>query len=70
MRHVDPNDHEHVPRPVVAIGNDYPAAFELAPHRHRRAQLLYASEGLVSVSTAGVPPKPAMPCRRSIQHTL
>ena len=26
--------------------------------------------GLVSVSTAGVPPKPAMPWRRSIQHTL
>ena len=51
MRNANPNDHDLVPRPVLAIGNDYPAAFELAPHTHRRAQLLYAAEGVVSVST-------------------
>ena len=52
MRNVEPNDHEATPRDVVAIGNDYPPAFELARHRHRRAQLLYAAQGVVTVDTA------------------
>jgi AraC-like DNA-binding protein/mannose-6-phosphate isomerase-like protein (cupin superfamily) len=51
VRHVNPSDHEDVSRPVLAVGNEYPPAFEVAPHRHRRAQLLYAAEGVVSVST-------------------
>ena len=46
-----PDDHEHVPRPVVGIGNDYPPSFELAEHQHRRGQLLYAASGVVAVST-------------------
>jgi len=44
-------EHEDVPRPVVGIGNDYPPSFELAEHRHRRGQLLYAANGVVAVST-------------------
>ena len=51
MRNVSANDHDDTPRPVVAIGNDYPPAFELARHQHRRAQLLYAAEGVVTVDT-------------------
>lgn len=46
-----PDDFEHVPRPVVGIGNDYPPSFELAEHRHRRGQFLYAAQGVVAVST-------------------
>lgn len=46
-----PDDHEHVPRPVIGIGNDYPPSFELAEHRHRRGQLLYAASGVIAVST-------------------
>lgn len=46
-----PDDHEDVPRPVVGIGNDYPPSFELAEHRHRRAQLLYAASGVIAVAT-------------------
>jgi AraC-like DNA-binding protein len=46
-----PDDHEHVPRPVVGIGTDYPPSFELAEHQHRRGQLLYAASGVVAVST-------------------
>lgn len=42
---------EAVPRPIVAIGKDYPPSFELARHWHRRAQLLYASRGVIAVST-------------------
>ena len=46
-----PEDHEGTPRPAVAIGNDYPPAFELDTHQHRRGQLLYAASGVVAVST-------------------
>ena len=51
MRNADPDDHEDTPREVVGIGNDYPPAFELARHQHRRSQLLYAAEGVVTVDT-------------------
>jgi AraC-like DNA-binding protein/quercetin dioxygenase-like cupin family protein len=51
MHNVRPDDHEDTPREVVAIGNDYPPSFELARHSHRRAQLLYAAEGVVTVDT-------------------
>jgi len=47
----DPALFEDIPRPIVAIGNDYPPAFELDWHRHRRGQLLYAARGVVVVST-------------------
>lgn len=42
---------ESIPRAVMAIGHDYPPDFELAPHRHRRGQFLYAVSGVVTVST-------------------
>jgi AraC-like DNA-binding protein len=51
MQKVNPDDREHTQREVVGIGNDYPPDFELARHRHRRAQLLYAAEGVLTVDT-------------------
>jgi AraC-like DNA-binding protein/quercetin dioxygenase-like cupin family protein len=48
---VDLERAERTPRAVVAVGNDYPPSFELARHRHRRSQLIYAAEGVVTVST-------------------
>jgi AraC-like DNA-binding protein/mannose-6-phosphate isomerase-like protein (cupin superfamily) len=48
---IDPDDHDGVARPVLAIGNDYPPSFELETHRHRRGQVLYAASGVVAVST-------------------
>ncbi len=47
----DPALVEHIDRPIVAIGNEYPPAFELDWHQHRRGQLLYAARGVVVVST-------------------
>lgn len=41
----------HVDRPVLGIGNEYPPAFELAPHSHARGQFLHAARGVVAVST-------------------
>jgi AraC-like DNA-binding protein len=74
MRNVNPNDHDQVPRPVIAVGNDYPPAFELAPHRHRRAQLLYAATGVVSVSTPegawAAPPERAIWIPAGVEHAV
>jgi len=74
MRNVNPNDHDQVPRPVIAFGNDYPDAFELAPHRHRRAQLLYAAKGVISVSTAdgawATPPESAILIPVGTEHAV
>jgi len=44
-------DPEEVPRQVLAIGHDFPASFELAEHRHRRNQFLYAAKGVMAVQT-------------------
>lgn len=46
-----PDENDHVARPVIAIGHDYPDSFELAEHRHRRSQFLYAATGVMAVST-------------------
>jgi AraC-like DNA-binding protein len=59
-RHVRAEQIERVARPVVAVGNDYPAGHRHPPHRHRRSQLLFAETGTMLVqTTAGswmVPP--------------
>lgn len=47
----NPDHVDHIPRPIVAVGNDYPPAFELDWHEHRRGQLLYAARGVIVVST-------------------
>jgi AraC-like DNA-binding protein len=44
-------DYEDTPRPIVALGNDYPVNFTILPHRHRRSQLLYGSDGVLLVRT-------------------
>ncbi|HET6537316.1 MAG TPA: helix-turn-helix transcriptional regulator [Sphingopyxis sp.] len=46
-----PDQNDDLDRPVLAIGHDYPDSFELALHRHRRSQFLYAATGVMAVST-------------------
>jgi AraC-like DNA-binding protein len=71
---IDPNDFADVPRPVVAIGNDYPPSFELDWHTHRRGQLLYAANGVVAVSTPQgawiAPPERAVWIPAGIPHAV
>jgi AraC-like DNA-binding protein len=42
---------DHVARPMIAVGNVYPDGFRLAPHRHRRGQLLCGTTGVLTVTT-------------------
>jgi AraC-like DNA-binding protein len=51
MRHVQIETVDHVPRPIIAIGNNYPAGHRIAPHRHRRGQLISGASGLVVLAT-------------------
>jgi AraC-like DNA-binding protein len=71
----NPDDVDQARRPIVAVGNEYPPAFELDWHEHRRGQLLYALRGVVVVSTAHgawvAPPERAVwtpgGCRHSVR---
>ncbi|CAI1031459.1 AraC family transcriptional regulator [Serratia quinivorans] len=64
MRNLRIDDLDQVPRPVIAIGNDYPAGYLLPMHSHRRAQLLYGATGVMHVFTRQgnwlVPPQRAV----------
>lgn len=70
----NPDDFDSVPRPVVAVGNDYPPSFELDWHSHRRGQLLYAANGVVAVSTPQgawiAPPERAVWTPAGIPHAV
>jgi AraC-like DNA-binding protein/mannose-6-phosphate isomerase-like protein (cupin superfamily) len=50
-RHIRAQEIEAVPRPVTAVGNDYPAGHLHPAHRHRRSQLLFAEWGTMLVQT-------------------
>ncbi len=62
------------PRPIVALASDYPSGHEIAPHRHARAQLVYASQGVMTVTaTAGcwvVPPQRAVWMPAGAEHAI
>lgn len=73
-RSVDPNDYQHVARPVAAMPKDFAGGFRIAPHSHPRAQLVHAVEGLMWVETdAGawaVPTRHALWLPPGIRHAV
>ncbi|MBA4789519.1 MAG: helix-turn-helix transcriptional regulator [Rhizobiales bacterium] len=48
--HIDTVD--HVPRPIIAIGKHFPDGHAIAPHHHRRGQLISGASGLIVLSTS------------------
>ena len=72
VRHARASQFEHVLRPVVAVGNDYPAGHVHPAHRHRRAQLLHAIAGTMVVSTDQgawiVPPQQGLWVPAGVRH--
>jgi len=68
---------EDVPRPVVPMAIDFPDGHIIPPHVHRRAQLIYAARGVmtVSVPAAGgglwvIPPQRALWMPGGIAHSI
>lgn len=65
---------ERTPRTVVALADEYPAGFVDPRHSHRRAQLLYATTGVMTVVTAKgtfvVPPQRAVWIPSGVEHEV
>lgn len=61
-------------RPVIAVAHDRPEAFEVPPHEHLRAQLVYATNGVMRVSTDDatwiVPPQQAVWVPPGVTHSV
>jgi AraC-like DNA-binding protein/mannose-6-phosphate isomerase-like protein (cupin superfamily) len=73
-RSTDPADYQRVPRAVAAMPKDFKAGFEILPHHHQRAQLIYATSGTMRVSTDDgvwlVPPQRALWMPAGVRHSI
>ncbi len=73
-RSTDPADYQRVPRAVAAMPKDFKAGFEILPHRHQRAQLIYAIAGAMRVSTDDgvwlLPPQRALWMPAGMRHSI
>lgn len=74
QKSTDPADYQRVPRAVAAMPKDFPRGFVIAPHRHERAQLIFATAGTMRVATPGavwlVPPLRALWMPAGTQHAI
>lgn len=73
-RSTNPDDYQRVPNAVVAMPKDFAPGFEIAPHSHYRAQLIYATAGTMRVATADgvwvVPPQRAVWMPSGVRHGI
>lgn len=73
-RSTDPADYQRVARPVAAMPKDFPPGHHIPRHRHERGQLLYATRGVMRVSTDQgtwvVPPQRALWIPPGVEHEL
>ncbi len=73
-RSTDPADYQRVPRAVAAMPKDFASGFEIPPHRHERAQLIYATAGTMRVSTGEglwmVPPQRTLWMPAGVRHSI
>jgi len=74
IRSTDREDYQRVPRPVAAMAKDFPSGFLIERHSHPRAQLIYAAEGVMRVTSPGgawiVPPYRAVWVPARIEHEV
>ena len=73
-RSIDAEDFQRVPRPIAAMAKDYPDGWVQPRHSHRRAQLVYASTGVMTIHTPHgvwiVPPDRALWIPPDIDHQI
>jgi AraC-like DNA-binding protein/quercetin dioxygenase-like cupin family protein len=64
----------NIPQAIVAIAKDFPNGHLIPFHRHARSQLLYASSGVMTVTTANgiwvVPPLRAVWIPAHVEHQI
>lgn len=73
-RSINPDDFQAVPRPLAAMAKDYPDGWVNDWHRHTRAQLVYASSGVMTITTPDgswvVPPNRGLWIPRGVDHHI
>lgn len=73
-RSTNPEDYQRVARPVAAMPKDFASGHHIARHSHERGQLLYATRGVMRVSTGQgtwvVPPQRALWIPPGIEHEI
>ena len=71
---IDPREFATLPHPVVAMASDFPNGHRIEPHAHARAQLAYASVGVMRLGTAAgtfvVPPERAVWMPAGTEHWI
>lgn len=74
MRDIHIDQVDHVPRPIIALGRRYPNGFDIAPHQHRRGQLISAASGLIVLTTPTgtwvMPPQRGMWIPPATEHNV
>src|SRR5262249_24933645 len=73
-RSTNREDYQRVARPVAAMAKDFPSGFAIERHSHPRAQLIYAAQGVMRVTTPSgawlVPPYRAVWVPAGIEHEV
>jgi AraC-like DNA-binding protein/quercetin dioxygenase-like cupin family protein len=73
-RSIEPADYQQVPRAVTAMAKEFTAGSCTGPHSHNRAQLIYAVEGAMRVTTPqgvwALPPLRALWVPAGVQHQV
>lgn len=73
-RSTNREDFQTVPRPIGAMAKDFPDGYFVAPHAHRRSQLIHASSGVMRVRTPQgawvVPPHRAVWVPADVVHDV
>ncbi len=73
-RSIDAADFQTVPRPLAAMAKDYPDGWVQDWHSHPRAQLVYASSGVMTITTPDgswvVPPNRALWIPAGVDHHI
>lgn len=73
-RSTNAEDYQRVARPVAAMPKDFPSGHHIARHSHERGQLLYATRGVMRVSTNQgswvVPPQRALWIPPGVEHEI
>ena len=73
-RSTNPDDYQELPVAVAVMQKHFPSAFVIAPHSHRRDQLLYAASGIMRVRTDThswiVPPERALYMPGGVIHSV
>lgn len=50
MKSTDPEDYQHVSRPVAAMPKGFPAGHRIPRHSHWRSQLLFTATGVIEIT--------------------